>query len=119
MKKKRRTKGGKRTNLSTNKTIKKRKKAFAKKAKKHAKQMIAWGIKPRTQHKKTQLAVPNLCPFKNDLIRKALRRRQDLKIELEQKKLEKKERRSDIQKAIANCKKEQEKGYMLPKSLQK
>ena len=81
--------------------------------------MIALGIKPRTRHKKTQLAVPNLCPFKKDLIKKALKRRQDLKIELEQKKLLKKERKADLRKAIANCKKDQEKGLMVPKSLQK
>ena len=81
--------------------------------------MIALGIKPRTRHKKTQLAVPNLCPFKKDLIKKALKRRQDLKLELEQKKLEKKERKSDLRKAIENCKRDQQKGLMVPKSLQK
>lgn len=81
--------------------------------------MIALGIKPRTRHKKTQLAVPNLCPFKKDLIKKALKRRQDLKIELEQKKLLKKERKTDLKKAIENCKRDQQKGLMVPKSLQK
>ena len=109
----------KKTNLSTKKLIKKKKQAFHKKAKKHAKQMIALGIKPRTRHKKTQLAVPNLCPFKKELIKKALKRRQDLKIELEKKKLEKKERKQTIQKAIKNCKRDLEKGLIVPKSLQK
>ncbi len=55
---------------------------------------------------------------KKDLNKKALRRRQDLKVELEQKKLLKKDRKKDIKKAIANCKKEQENGFMVPKSLQ-
>eukprot|EP01083_Nonionella_stella_P012759 36075_1 len=116
MKKKKRT--SKKTNFSTKKLIKKKKHAFHNKAKKHAKQMIALGIKPRSRHKKTQLSVPNLCPFKKDLIKKALRRRQELKAELEQKKLEKKERKQDVRKAIANCKKDQERGLAVPKSLQ-
>ena len=108
----------KKTNLSTKRLIRKRKRAFVKKAKKTARQMIALGIKPRPRHK-TELSVPNLCPFKKDLIKKALKRRQDLKIELEKKKLEKKERKSDLRKAIENCKKDQEKGLIVPKSLQK
>jgi len=117
MKKKKRT--SKKTNQSTKNLIRKKKHAFHNKAKKQAKQMIAMGIKPRTRHKKTQLSVPNLCPFKKDLIKKALRRRQELKIELERKKLEKKERKHDIRKAVANCKRYQDKGLMVPKSLQK
>eukprot|EP00484_Ammonia_sp_Unknown_P010649 CAMPEP_0197055846 /NCGR_PEP_ID=MMETSP1384-20130603/74037_1 /TAXON_ID=29189 /ORGANISM="Ammonia sp." /LENGTH=541 /DNA_ID=CAMNT_0042489577 /DNA_START=84 /DNA_END=1709 /DNA_ORIENTATION=- len=117
MKKKRRT--SKKTNMSTNKIIKKKKKAFAKKAKKTAKQMIALGIKPRNRHKLTQLAVPNLCPYKKELIRRALRRREEVKEELLQKKAEKKERHIDLKKAMENCKREQARGLMVPKSLQK
>jgi len=117
MKKKKRNSN--KTNLSTKRIIRKKKKEFVRKAKKHAKQMIVLGIKPRKSHKKTQLAVPNLCPFKSDLLKKALKNRQQLKLELEQKKLEKKERKDDVDKAVANCRKELEQGLAVPKSFQK
>lgn len=65
------------------------------------------------------MAVPNLCPFKEDLIKMALRKRKELREELEQKKQEKSERKVDLRKAVENCKKERKLGMMCPKSLGK
>ena len=61
--------------------------------------------------KKQQLSVPNLCPFKKELLKKALRRRADLKLELEEKKRLKLERGRDLRKAVANCTRDREKRF--------
>lgn len=83
--------------------------------KKEARKMIALGIRPRNQ-KMRKLSIPNLCPFKKELLRKALKNRHSLKLELESKKLERKKRQKLIANAIKNCKKDRN-SITIPKSL--
>ena len=121
MKKTRRKSGGKKTSIRTKKVIQKKKKAFKQKARKQIKKMRALGIKPRKKNNKS-LTVPNLCPFKEELLKNALRNRQELKKELENKKLLKKERKNMVDNAVKSYKINKRKlklGLIVPKSLRK
>ena len=116
MKKTRRKSGGKRTSVRTKKVIQKKKKAFRDKARKQIKRMRAMGIKPRKINRNT-LAVPNLCPFKEELLKRALKDRDELKEELILKKALKKERKNMVNKALKFSRKQINAGLVVPKSL--
>lgn len=95
--------------------IKKRKKAFTRNARREARKLRSMGVEPLRRRKK--LEIPNMCPFKEALLRRAFQQKDEMRAALAEKAARKKaERRARMSRG---AEKAEAMGVAVPKSYRK